>query len=152
MPQASAVLDGIGRAWYNVPEIRERILDKGPLVLPEVGEAAPMQSQGCCVLNRDFLVPIVKAMHAAKCLHLPSVEMIYPELLSLWRTHFLARRKRYGSAGKGKGRYEKDPQISLPPEVLSSSWTDAKGIKTLLSYLRKLFLSSRISKESQLNE
>ena len=99
MPESLAVLDGIGRSWYAVVEIRERILDlKGPLLVPELGEAAPHQSQGCCVANKHFLVPIIKAMRQAKCLHLPSVEIIYRLLAELWLTHFLARKKKYAGA------------------------------------------------------
>ena len=131
-------------------EVRERIFDhRGFLVLPEVGEPAPMQTQGCCVLNQTFLLPIIKAMKAAKTLKLPSLEQIHRQLVILWTTHQSAKKKKKGSS---KGRLPKlDDSFQLEPEILAHALTDAKGIKSLLSFVRKQFLSERVPKDSRLN-
>ena len=55
MPTCVANFDGDGRQWYHDDGIRERIFDrKSTLVLPELGEPSPNQSQACCVMNKVF--------------------------------------------------------------------------------------------------
>ena len=150
MPICPASFDGVGRAWFRVEEIRERILERrGTLILPEIGEAAPAKTQGCCVLHKDFLGPIIMAMRAHSTLVIPSVQTIFDQVEELWQTHFLAKQKK--KSAKGSGRYpSRDPYFQLDLETLTNAWTDAKGIKSLLVYVRKQFLSGRVSKESWL--
>ena len=148
MPASPAVLDGVGRAWYGVEEIRERIYDRrGLLVLPAVGEAAPLKTQGCAVMNQDFVIPVIKAMRAAGTLNVPSVAQIFEQFEQLWHTFASAKRKK--KSPKGSGRYPKlsADECKLDVETDANAWTDAKRIKALLCFLRKQFLSERISKE-----
>ena len=152
MPTCGANFDGVGRQWYHDDGIRERIFDrKSTLVLPELGEPSPNQSQACCVMNKAFLVPIIKTLRIAKTLIVPNVDQIREQLEDLWVPH-LAAKQRKNYKGKGKGRFPKlDPQLQLDAETIGHCHTDAKGIKTLLCFVRKQFLSDRIAKEAQLN-
>ena len=151
MPICPASFDGVGKAWYHDEGIRERILDKkGCLVLPEIGESSPLQSQGCCVLNRAFLIPLIKTMRTSKTLITPSLEIIREQVEELWITHRAAKQRK-NIAGKGKWRFPKlDPHLQLDDETLANAHSDAKGIKTLLCFARKQFLSERVAKESPL--
>ena len=102
-------------------------------------------------MNKCFLIPIIKMLRAAKTLITPNVDQIRDQLEKLWVSH-LAAKKRRNLSGKGKGRFPKlDPQLQLDAETIGNCHTDAKGIKTLLCFVRKQFLSERVAKEAQLN-
>ena len=150
MVGSPANFEGVGRAWYLVPEIRERILDlKGCILLPELGSPAPSKTQGCDTLNKDFLIPLIRAMRVSKSLYVPSLDQIFAQLEQLWQTHHAHQKKK--KSPKGAGRYPKmGPDFQLPASTVAHCWSDAKGIKGLLCYLRKQFLSDRVSKEPQL--
>ena len=148
MPESPANLDGIGKAWYRNAEIRDRILEiKGFLVLPDFGAVAPTQTFSCCVLNQDFLIPIMKAMRAAKTLTTPSVGHIYPQMVELWKMHELSKRKKFDP--RRRGRYPQIDETWEPDDETSGfCHADAKGIKHLLCFVRKQFLSTRVAKET----
>ena len=60
------------------------------------------QSQGCCVLNRAFLVPIIKTMRTNKTPISPSLDIIREQIEEeLWVSHLAAKkRKTYRAKGR----------------------------------------------------
>ena len=142
---SSAQLGGLALAWFNNPEVKDRLLDeKGDLIVPADGDRMVLASQACCVKNNMFLGAIAAQMRAAKTLRTPYVWQIEAVLAELWEFHFKAKLK-----AKRGGRYPKlDENFELSKEIQAACHDDAKALKSLLTAVRKQFMSTRVARDT----
>ena len=140
------LLEGISRVWWENPEVRQRLMDDSvTLILPAEGDKAPQPSQQCALTNGMILGPVLFRMHMFQTLKIPSVEMLAAEMLSLWSLQCRAKQRKKTE----KGRLPMlDAEFRIPEAVQAQCHLDAKSAKTLLSTLRKQFLSDRVAKEA----
>lgn len=142
-------LAGLGAAWLQNPEVKDRLMEEGSrgLILPPEGEKAPLCIQSTAITNDMFLKPVMVQMRAARNLKIPSVEALAKEISVLWYRYFEAKEKRKAAAA---GRPPKLPaDFRLSDVIMATCHSDAKHIKSLLSMCKKQFVSERASRESQ---
>ena len=117
------------------------------LILPPLGEQAPLPIQATAVVNKPFIVPILMRMREARSLQLPSLQSL-EDLFETWFCKHAAfcLKRRHGKQGAGRNpKLHADYKPS--DAILASCHTDAKHLKSLLSMVKKQFMSERVSGE-----
>ena len=138
-------IDGLGLKWYKDPDVKERLDDDVSMGLlrPPDGEKVASISQGCAVANKIFLEPVIAEMRRAGSLKIPQVADIAIELSVIWW--------RYGQAQQRKGKKGRLPKIDehseLPEPCQAQCHAEAKTLKSLISMVKKQFLSERVARE-----
>ncbi|CAE7882633.1 unnamed protein product [Symbiodinium necroappetens] len=140
-------ISGLGVGWHANLELKDRLLEEGSkgLILPPEGEKVPLPMQSTAILNDAFLIPIAIQMRAARNLKIPSLDALEAELLVTWTKYFESKERKKVS---GSGRYPSLPQeFKMPASVEASVHQDAKYLKSLLSMIKKQFLSERQARD-----
>ena len=136
-------------AWSRNVEIKDRLLEEGHkgLILAPEGEKVPIAIQATAILNDSFIIPIVIQMKAARSLKIPSLDSLEEELSLTWVKYFEAKERKSANA---TGRCPKLPDdFKLSPAIQACCRVDAKYVKSLLSMVKKQFMSDRQARESQ---
>ena len=126
-----ASLDGIGRVWYNMPNVKSRgdsivIKDEGvPMALPDRWHTKK---------NVDLLAPVIQRMRDSHLSKLPSVSEFEEQLMLF---HMLV-------ATKGELDQERLPRVQVPESVLHC---DALGLKKMLGFARRHFLRPHVPRD-----
>ena len=130
--------------WRRDSHIRELLSSEtttGLVVAPE-GERAPVALQSTAVANEALIGGILKQMHEARPLQLPSLMMLEDVLQATWKKHFQAVSKHKAGAGRSpnlSGNFE------LSDHAISMCHSDGRYLKSLLSMVRKQVLSRRVA-------
>ena len=144
-------LEGLGVAWSTNPHIQELLEDAATtsLVQPADGDRVALANQACAVKNEPFLAAILMRMREARSLHLPSISMLEEQLTTTWvKHHQYVYKRRLGKAGAGRNP-KLPPDFSLSDRELEMCHADSKSLKTLLSMVKKQFISERVAHESR---
>ena len=74
-------IKGLGREWYNQEEVRNRVIDGGPVLAPDT----PLKQEDIqvCVMNRDLLSPILSKMCITKNRALPGIDDLRDQVSNL---------------------------------------------------------------------
>ena len=142
-------ISGLSLSWSRNMEIKERLLDEGHkgLIRAPEGEKVPTTIQATAILNDSFLIPIIIQMKAARSLKIPDLDSLEEEISLTWFKYFEAKHRKSGHA---VGRCPKLPdEFKLSPAVQASCRVDAKYLKSLLSMVKKQFISDRKARESE---
>ena len=80
-PSTSCDINGVGREWYNVEEVRDRIMEGGSVLAPNT----PLKQEDIqvCVMNQDLLVPILSRMCTTQNRALPGIDDLRDQVSTL---------------------------------------------------------------------
>lgn len=78
---AACDINGVGREWDNIEEVRDRIMGGGSVLAPET----PLKQEDIqvCVMNQDLLVPILSRMCITKNRALPGIDDLRDQVSTL---------------------------------------------------------------------